>query len=138
MLPVVGVGLLLLVIVLLLTVPGSPLAFAETTEQTSIVSSVMLICIALFPTFLCLLLVYAGLLAALYYTGRANRGTSMLLRRTQVKTREITDRTNEAADRAGQWSIRVNTRFARLRPLLTLFDRPDEQEKNQKGNSDDE
>lgn len=134
----VGVGLLLLILVLLLTVSISPVSFTETAEQTAIVSTVVLICIALFPVFLCLLLVYAGILVALYYTGRANRKAAALLRQTHVTSRDVVDRATTAADRASQWSIRINSMFARLNPLLTRFDRPEKQDHNQKGDSNDQ
>lgn len=116
--------MLLLLIVALLFVAVSPVALAEPNDQASIISTIMLFCVALCPMFLCLFVVYAGLIAALYYAGRANQGAASLLRKSHVISRDTTDRANEAADKANAWSIRLVTSFERVSPLLRIFDRP--------------
>lgn len=120
-LPVLGVGLAILLVTVLVV-----LVFPRQDDQTSIVSGVVLICLTLFPVILCLFLLYAALIASLYYTGRANRATARALRQTQVASRSLTDRVNTTADRANRLSIDFNARFSRFDPILKRFDRRDD------------
>jgi hypothetical protein len=106
--PVVGIGVLALL--LLLLVPRTP-------AEVSIIGDVFVICFVLCPAFLCLLPIYFILVLAAIYTGKLNSITGSKLSAVESMTEKAADSANKVGKKVGRWSIDWRTRFALLNYL---------------------
>jgi hypothetical protein len=106
--PVVGIGVLALL--LLLLVPRTP-------AEVSIIGDVFVICFVLCPAILCLLPIYFILVLAAIYTGKLNSITGSKLSAVESMTEKAADSANKVGKKVGRWSIDWRTRFALLNYL---------------------
>lgn len=116
-------GGLLLIIVLMVV------AFAAGRTPVSGVANTMLTILILCPMALCLFPIYLVLIVALVGMNRAHNSVAKPLRRLELLTISMRERSYAIADRMARQSINLNARFAPLdRLLFSAFDRPAQQE----------
>ena len=123
-LPVMLLVVLMAVFIAALVLPGSPIQLNGAGEF-SIVANFVLVCFALLPTVLCLFIVYAMLVATVWFMNVSHNWSAKQLRQVQQVTRTTADKTAEYSDKLNKQSIEVNSRLAFLEPLLRLFDKPE-------------
>lgn len=119
-LPMLGVSVGLIVLVMALVVPGSPIQLRQ-AAQVGIIADWMLIWFVLCPVVLCLFPIFVVLMAAFWGTSWVHHGTSRGLRRVQVGSRSIAEKAAAAAEKINRGSIGLNARFAFLDQLLNLL-----------------
>lgn len=134
-LPAVGVALGLIVLVVLLIVPGSPLQLRQ-PAQIGIIADWMLIWFVLCPVVICLFPIYVLFVVLFFGVTWVHNGTARGLRRVQLASQSLAEKTAVAADRLSRVSIGVNARLAFVDKLHTVFMRGTAQEAAQESGKD--
>jgi hypothetical protein len=119
-------GVLVIVLVALLAIPGSPLELQE-DGSLSILADVLTICFGLCPLFLCLLPIYALLIGGVWGVNRASDLAAEGLDKAHDASQTMVTQTKRIADTANEKSIDFNTRMTFFNRLVNFFDRKPEQ-----------
>ncbi len=94
----------------------------------SIMADFALMCFGLVPMMICCGIIYFALFAGIYLMNSAQRKSANGLRKVQGLSRDMVDKTGEYGDKISQQSIKLNSRFAFLQPILGIFDPPKEKD----------
>lgn len=141
-LPVFLVGILILLFIIALIMPFSPLYLAETEDQVSIVSNLVVSLLVLCPTVLCLLMLFVILVFANVGLHMTQNYTAKQMRRVQVISRDVAEKVANTADNLSEKSISYNARFAFFNRIFNIFDQPTNDEIDSsdepEGNSQDD
>lgn len=123
-LPIIIVGVLILLFLIALVIPASPLYLAETEDQISIVSNLMISVFVLCPMVLCLWLFFVILVFMSVGLHKSQGFTAKQMRRVQLASRNLADKTATNADNVSKRSIGVTARFAFFNRIFNIFDQP--------------
>jgi hypothetical protein len=123
-LPMFGVGLVVLAaIIIVLVLPRR--------SQVSIIADWLLTLMLLLPTVLCLFGMFIGLVALIAALNRLHHATAKPLGRVNALSRTLADRAAQTADSVNQRAIGLGARFAFVDRLLSTFDAPSTEMKDE-------
>jgi predicted membrane protein len=91
--------------------------------QVSLVADTMLIVFMLCPLMICLLPITIGLIIAAVAMNKVHDQTRKPLRRLQLASREMADRTHKTTDTINQKTINASARMGGVYRLLDVFNR---------------